>query len=81
MCGNHALDRVECSAFAGDCDLKAVIEFALARNSLECDLIHVDEVLAQSADVYLRPIRVGVGFEDGDNFLDRAERTWAGIVG
>ena len=50
---NHALDGVERSAFTGDCDLKAVIEFAFARDSLEGDLIHVDEVLAQSVDVYL----------------------------
>ena len=41
-------------------------------------LVHVDQVLAQSADIDLGPVGRGIGLEDAHDLLDGAEGLLAG---
>ena len=75
---HHAQNRVAGAAFAGDRDLDAGLGHPFGGDGAQRHLVHVDEMLAQSADVDFRPIGPRVRFENLNDFLNGAEGILAG---
>jgi hypothetical protein len=57
----------------GYVDLQPVVDRAVDGSRLECNLVHIDEVLAQCNQVDLGPVGVRIGLQKAHDFLDGTE--------
>jgi hypothetical protein len=78
---NHALYRFNRPPSSGNTYFDAAIYRLRHGISLERDFAHVDEMLAQRLKIDLRPVGLGIGFQNASNLLDGAKCILAGIVG
>jgi len=76
--GDHPLDGRERPVPTGDRDFQPAVDLFQSSLSLQRDLVHVDEMLAQGFEVDLRPVGLRIGVKDSDDLLDRAEGVLAG---
>ena len=53
VCRHHAFDCFQCATLASNCNLDAVIEYALGGDRVQRNFIHIDEMLTQRTDIDL----------------------------
>jgi hypothetical protein len=67
---DHALYRFDRPPSSGDGYFDAAVYRLRHGISLERDFAHVDEMLAQCLKIDLRPVGLGIGFQNANNLLD-----------
>src|SRR6185312_13917731 len=72
LSGDHALYRFDRPASSGDGYFDAAVYWLRHGISLEGDFAHVDEMLAQDLKIDLRPVGLGISFQNANNLLDSA---------
>jgi hypothetical protein len=74
----HSANGVERAPLTLYGESRAPGDRLLPDGGTECDLVHVDQVLAQRFEIHLRPIRTRVGFQQPNDLRDRAEGVLTG---
>jgi hypothetical protein len=70
---NHRADGLLGPPRTGDLHREAIGDRRLLDHRAQHDLVHVDQMLAESFDIDLAPIRCRIGFQDPDDLGNRAE--------